>query len=90
MKSGAAPSKISSLRRTLEQLRPVIQPAGQVGALGEIVTCSAETSLGAGKALGINALRWSILTATGFGGSVEVMKDNTVPGNSSSGTAATA
>ena len=89
MKSGATPHRISALRRTLEELRPVVQPAGQVGALGEIVTCSAETSLGAGKALGIDALRWSILTATGFGGSVEV-KDNTIPGNSSSGKAATA
>lgn len=89
MKSGATPHKISALRHKLEELRPVVQPAGQVGALGEIVTCSAETSLGAGKALGIDALRWSILTATGFGGSVEV-KDNTTPGNSSSGKAATA
>ncbi|KAL9127093.1 MAG: hypothetical protein Q9217_003968 [Psora testacea] len=45
-----------------------IQPGKADGpeALGEIVCCSAETTLG-GQRLGIDKLRWAVLAATGLG-----------------------
>lgn len=35
-------------------------------ALGEIISCSAEKSLGRGRRPGINQVRWAILAATGL------------------------
>ncbi|KAI9370849.1 P-loop containing nucleoside triphosphate hydrolase protein [Aspergillus egyptiacus] len=66
--------KLAGLRATLENLRPVVQPDARTagpGALGELLTCSSQTALGPGKFLGISAVRWAILSAAGFGGSVE-------------------
>lgn len=63
------------LQTMLEGLRPIVQPDSRVsegpGALGELITCSAETPLGPGRFLGINAVRWAILTAAGINGSLE-------------------
>lgn len=78
IKTGASPAKISALRTVLEELRPVIQPDGRTsgpGALGEILTCSAESPIGGGQFLGINALRWAILSSAGFDGTIEVKSD---------------
>lgn len=41
------------------------------GSLGEILTCSAEARIGPGRALGIDAVRWSILSAAGIDGSLQ-------------------
>lgn len=66
-------ANIADLQKSLRELRAVIQPDGRTegpGALGEILTCSAETRLERNtQRLGINAVRWAILTAAGFGGS---------------------
>lgn len=59
----------------LQDLRPVVQPDPRVsegpGALGELITCSAETPIGSGRVLGIDAVRWAILSAAGIDGSLE-------------------
>lgn len=46
----------------------MIQPPGYRGpvALGEILTCSAEKSIEAGKKLGIDGIRWAVLQAAGL------------------------
>lgn len=56
------------LDRICEQMKGKIQPGNGDGpeALGEIVTCSAEATL-EGKKLGINNVRWAVLSATGLG-----------------------
>ena len=58
---------IPELDRICEQLRGSIQPGNGDGpeALGEILTCSAETTL-EGKKFGINNVRWAVLAATGL------------------------
>lgn len=74
VKTGAPPANIAKLKKVLQELKPVIQPDGRMegpGALGEILTASAETSLGNGRYLGVSALRWAILSAAGFDGYVE-------------------
>ncbi|PTU18110.1 hypothetical protein P175DRAFT_0444141 [Aspergillus ochraceoroseus IBT 24754] len=74
MKSGASVAGAAALQRMLEGLRPIIQPDGRTegpGALGEILTCSSETSIGQGQFLGISAIRWAIISAAGFDGNVE-------------------
>ena len=71
-------SKIAALRDMLHELKPIIQPTDRFqgpGALGEIITCSAETPVEPGKPLGISALRWAILTAAGFDGSAELPRE---------------
>ncbi|KAI9040146.1 translation initiation/elongation factor MRX8 [Aspergillus affinis] len=74
VKSGVSTASVASLQKMLQGLRPVVQPVVQVegpGALGEILTCSAETTMGPGQALGVSALRWAILSAAGLDGKVE-------------------
>lgn len=55
--------------------------------MGEILTCSTEprtrVAPGHGQLLGISALRWAILSAAGYGGSVEVKEDPVVSSESS-------
>ncbi|KAE8355393.1 P-loop containing nucleoside triphosphate hydrolase protein [Aspergillus coremiiformis] len=73
MKSGASATNVVALQELLRGYRPIVQPDGRVegpGALGEILTCSAETSFGTGKSLGISAIRWAILSAAGFDGNI--------------------
>ncbi len=75
--------KLAGLRATLERLRPVVQPDGRnegPGALGELLTCSAETPLGPGKFLGISSVRWAILSAAGLDGTVEARVELISPG----------
>ncbi len=57
------------LRSIVEHVRGKVQPTNNngPGALGEILTCSAEKSLEHGKKLGINSIRWAVLVATGLG-----------------------
>ena len=74
------------------QLKGKIQPGTGDGpeALGEIVTCSAETSLN-GKKLGIGNVRWAVLAATGLSEgkrkflpsemSTDMLNDGVISGN---------
>lgn len=72
-KSGIMPAKIPKLKRMLGELRPIIQPGdGHPGALGEIVTCSSDARLGKRYFVGINTVRWAILSAAGFDGTMKV------------------
>ncbi|KAM0094495.1 hypothetical protein ACP6JD_001960 [Aspergillus fumigatus] len=85
VKSGASVANVAALRSLLQDLRPIVQPDGRdegPGALGEILTCSAETPTGPGQFLGISAIRWAILSAAGFDGTVEV-KAESIPSSSS-------
>ncbi|GIJ92252.1 hypothetical protein Asppvi_011229 [Aspergillus pseudoviridinutans] len=85
VKSGASVANVAALRNLLQDLRPIVQPDGRVegpGALGEILTCSAETPTGPGQFLGISAIRWAILSAAGFDGNIEV-KAESIPSSSS-------
>lgn len=74
-KTGISDVSIQRMQCMLRDLKPVIQPDPQVsegpGALGEILTCSAEVSFGSGRVLGVDAIRWSILSAAGIDGSLE-------------------
>ncbi|KAL4942671.1 hypothetical protein BDV06DRAFT_157965 [Aspergillus oleicola] len=92
LKPSSVPSaqKLSELRTTLENLRPLIQPIGRnegPGALGEILTCSADTSLGNGEFLGVSAVRWAIVSAAGLDGTVEARAEMMVPGVTGGGVA---
>ncbi|KAF9892593.1 hypothetical protein FE257_000995 [Aspergillus nanangensis] len=92
VKSGVSTASIASLKTLLQKLKPVVQPVGYregPGALGEILTCSAETPVASGSALGISALRWAILSAAGFDGNVEVRSESVSPKSSLSGISAT-
>lgn len=74
VKSGASAAKVTTLQNLLQSYRPILQPDGRLegpGALGEILTCSAETPIGHGKSLGISAIRWAILSAAGFDGNLK-------------------
>ncbi|KAJ5086964.1 GTP-binding protein EngB [Penicillium alfredii] len=75
IKSGVSACSIQQLQSMLQDLKPTIQPNRRVsegpGALGEILTCGAETLIGPGQALGVSAVRWSILSAAGLDGSLE-------------------
>ena len=57
-----------TLKAFVEGLRSKIQPGLDDGpeALGEVVTCSAETHVGNDK-YGINAVRWAVLAAVNLG-----------------------
>ena len=59
---------IHVLTQLCTNLRVKIQPGNGHGpeALGEIVCCSAETTL-RGKKLGLENLQWAVLRATGLG-----------------------
>jgi GTP-binding protein len=75
MKSGASAIGIQRLQDLLRRLQPQVQPDPSIsngpGALGEILTCSADTPIGPGRVLGIDAVRWAILSAAGIDGSLE-------------------
>ncbi|KAL5337910.1 P-loop containing nucleoside triphosphate hydrolase protein [Aspergillus crustosus] len=79
-KATSVPSaaSLAALQKKLKYLRPKIQPDGRTegpGALGELLTCSAETSIGDQRFLGIGAIRWAILSAAGLDGGVEAMAE---------------
>ncbi|CAI7572116.1 unnamed protein product [Penicillium glandicola] len=75
MKTGVTPANIERLQLLLHGIKPIVQPDPRVaegpGSLGEILTCSAEAHIGPGRALGIDAVRWSILSAAGIDGSLQ-------------------
>ncbi|KAL4821906.1 P-loop containing nucleoside triphosphate hydrolase protein [Aspergillus spinulosporus] len=70
-------AKLAGLHATLAKLRPVVQPDARTariegpGALGELLTCSADTPIGGGRFLGVSAIRWAIVAAAGLDGTVE-------------------
>ncbi|KAJ5082941.1 GTP-binding protein EngB [Penicillium argentinense] len=74
-KTGVSAVNIQRLQDMLRDLKPVIQPDPGVsegpGALGEILTCSAEVPISPGRVLGVDAIRWAILSAAGIDGSLE-------------------
>ena len=73
--TGVSAVSVQRLQTMLRDLRPVIQPDPRLsegpGALGEILTCSAEVPIGPGRVLGGDAVRWAILSAAGIDGSLE-------------------
>ncbi|GLI75842.1 hypothetical protein PoHVEF18_004108 [Penicillium ochrochloron] len=75
IKTGASAIGIQRLQDLLHKLKPKVQPDPSVGdgpgALGEILTCSADTPIGPGRVLGVDAVRWAILSAAGIDGSLE-------------------
>ncbi|KAJ5138358.1 uncharacterized protein N7515_003206 [Penicillium bovifimosum] len=75
MKTGVTPASLERLHLLLQGIKPIVQPGPGAsegpGALGEILTCSAEAHIGPGRSLGIDAVRWSILSAAGIDGSLE-------------------
>jgi GTP-binding protein len=75
MKSGASAIGIQRLQDLLHKLQSQVQPDQSIsngpGALGEILTCSADTPVGPGRVLGVDAVRWAILSAAGIDGSLE-------------------
>ncbi|KAJ5174323.1 GTP-binding protein EngB [Penicillium canariense] len=75
MKTGASAIGIQRLHDLLHKLKPKVQPDPSAsegpGALGEILTCSADTPIGPGRVLGVDAVRWAILSAAGIDGSLE-------------------
>ncbi|KAL4985485.1 P-loop containing nucleoside triphosphate hydrolase protein [Aspergillus falconensis] len=79
-------AKLAALRATLEELRPVVQPDARTariegpGALGELLTCSADTPIGEGRFLGVSAVRWAIVSAAGLDGTVEARTELGLPG----------
>lgn len=78
IKSGASTAGIQKLQTFLQTLRPEVQPdprvSGGPGALGELLTCSADTLISPGRALGIDSIRWAILAAAGIDGSLQGVK----------------
>lgn len=91
IRTGVVPKNLSLLDHKMRNLKPVVQPPRAVdgsgtpgdapGALGEILATSAKNELG------LDNLRWAILTAAGYGGSVEVKSDaaSAAPSSLSSG-----
>ena len=75
MKTGASAIGIQRLQDLLQKLKPQVQPDPSIsdgpGALVEILTCSADTPIGPGRVLGVDAVRWAILSAAGIDGSLE-------------------
>lgn len=75
VKTGVSTAGVEKLHKMLQDLKLVIQPDPRTsegpGALGELVTCSAEVPVGAGQFLGVNAVRWAILSAAGIDGSLQ-------------------
>lgn len=94
VKSGVSTASVASLQKMLQGLRPIVQPVGSTvegpGALGEILTCSAETTMGPGQALGVSALRWSVLSAAGLDGMVEARAESADASSDSGSKTATA
>lgn len=73
--TGASVVSIQRLQALLHDLRLIVQPDSRVsegpGALGELLTCSAEVPVGPDRYLGVDAVRWAILSAAGIDGSLE-------------------
>lgn len=78
---------ILKLNDQYKNIRAKIQSGNFDGpeALGEIISCSAEKSLGRGRRPGINQIRWAILAATGLDKekrllqAIRTMGDGTMP-----------
>ncbi|KAH8701666.1 P-loop containing nucleoside triphosphate hydrolase protein [Talaromyces proteolyticus] len=70
-------SRLNHLQKMLKKMEPILQPPDSrvdgPGALGEILTCTsaAKVSQESQNCLGVSNIRWSILKATGFDGSIE-------------------
>jgi GTP-binding protein len=75
VKTGVSTIGLQRLQEMLQGLREAVQPDIRVsegpGALGELITCSADIKVGPGRALGVDAVRWAILSAAGIDGSLE-------------------
>ncbi|OKL61604.1 hypothetical protein UA08_03772 [Talaromyces atroroseus] len=70
--------RLERLQKLLEDVRSTVQPDPSMGegpgALGEILSCCATRKVNAAvdkSYLGINAVRWSIMKATGFDGTIQ-------------------
>jgi GTP-binding protein len=63
----ALESRFSTLRRTMEKVKEVVQPDTEEdgGAVGEVIGCSSEKWI-EGKRMGIDAVRFAMLQAAGL------------------------
>jgi GTP-binding protein len=63
----AVEARIAALRRTMEAVKEAIQPDSEAdgGAVGEVIACSSEQWV-EGTRIGINAVRFAMLQATGL------------------------
>ena len=63
----ALESRLSELRRTMENVKEAIQPDSEEDgeAVGEVIACSSEKWVG-GKRMGIDAVRFAMLQAAGL------------------------
>lgn len=64
---GAVEARLSDLRATMDAVKDVIQPdiEDEGGAVGEIIACSSDKWID-GKRMGIDAIRFAMLRATGL------------------------
>ncbi|KAJ5898805.1 GTP-binding protein EngB [Penicillium taxi] len=74
-KTGVSAAGLQRLQTKIQELKPIVQPDPSVsegpGALGEILTCSADTPISYDRVLGMDAIRWAVLSAAGIDGSLE-------------------
>ncbi|PWY88407.1 hypothetical protein BO70DRAFT_385578 [Aspergillus heteromorphus CBS 117.55] len=85
--SGVTEANILGVRKSLRDLKAIIQPVGRSEgppALGEILTCSSSVSGNHGDHLGMSAIRWAILAAAGYDGRMEVRVDRQSDGEGGS------
>jgi hypothetical protein len=78
VKRAVSGTRLANLQKFLAEIRSIIQPDPSQGegpgALGEILSCCATRKVNAAvekSYLGINAVRWSIMKATGFDGTIQ-------------------
>ncbi|KAJ5259523.1 hypothetical protein N7478_012504 [Penicillium angulare] len=78
LKTGVSTASIQRLAKMLQDMKPLVQPDARIsegpGSLGELITCSSEVPIGSGQFLGINTVRWAILSAAGIDGSLESVR----------------
>ncbi|OOG00495.1 hypothetical protein ASPCADRAFT_35091, partial [Aspergillus carbonarius ITEM 5010] len=75
IQTGITGESILAVHKSLEKLRPIIQPKGRTEgppALGELLTSSSSAYRSSRDYLGVAAIRWAILSAAGYDGTMEV------------------
>ncbi|GCB23071.1 probable GTP-binding protein EngB [Aspergillus awamori] len=80
--TGVTEERLLQTQKKIQELRPIIQPVGRdegPGALGEILTCSSKVLRTPGNYLGISPIRWAILSAAGYDGTMEVKSSHGQP-----------
>ncbi|PYI11596.1 hypothetical protein BO78DRAFT_97633 [Aspergillus sclerotiicarbonarius CBS 121057] len=79
--TGVTDENILAVHKSLEKLRPIVQPTGRTEgppALGELLTSSSLAYRSPRDYVGVGAIRWAILSAAGYDGTVEVKAEQPV------------